>query len=314
MAQKPKNNKDNGQLTMQFDEILPAPIPAVDTDGPVSDLPLPERIALGGEDWMAFPLQFHDVDDTRYYAVQDWIRGVAQLSDKTEADLSAHVSKLWHDAKRRSARISSQTSEFIRSLKYVAPDGKKYNRDFSTVEGLYVIAQHLRSASVLNGIILDYLAKAGVLIDEMRRDPQKAIDAGMAGYKKQGKSDEWIDLRLKGIDTFKQLTAEIDAKMSSPNYGQIVNTEYKALFGKLASELCEILHTKSVRNALPALQLSWLTTAELTLKSTIENMDTINERQLMNTINKIVIPMGEMLKEHCASVGIHHITGQKLLK
>jgi len=47
--------------------------------------PLPEIIADGNSDpetgWDAFPLAYHDVKGVRFYAVQDWISGVAQTEN-----------------------------------------------------------------------------------------------------------------------------------------------------------------------------------------------------------------------------------------
>ncbi|MHB8624909.1 MAG: hypothetical protein ACYDBJ_03590 [Aggregatilineales bacterium] len=73
--------------------LLPLPFPSEDKR------PLPEIVADGnsepGSGWPAFPLAYQDVEGKRYYAVQDWIRGVAQLESATES------SKFWHDIKRR---------------------------------------------------------------------------------------------------------------------------------------------------------------------------------------------------------------------
>src|SRR5579863_9489690 len=65
---------------------------------PNDDRPLPERIAEG----YGFPLAYHDLDDgKRYYAVQDWIVGVAQPPD---------AAKFWHDVKRRMKKAGFELS------------------------------------------------------------------------------------------------------------------------------------------------------------------------------------------------------------
>ena len=50
------------------------------TPEPNDKRPLPEIIA----DYCGFPLAFVDVDGERFYAVQDWLRGVAQPVEITK--------------------------------------------------------------------------------------------------------------------------------------------------------------------------------------------------------------------------------------
>src|SRR5215469_17324269 len=80
--------------------------------------PLPEIVADGKPDpdgWPAFPLAYKDVDGKRYYAIQDWIRGVAQPSD---------ASKFWDNMKRRLVKSGIELSSWRRKLPYLAPNGK----------------------------------------------------------------------------------------------------------------------------------------------------------------------------------------------
>jgi len=150
--------------------------------------PLPEIIASNYD----FPLAFHDLDDMRYYAVQDWIRGVAQI-DNAEA-----VSKFWLNMKKRLNKAGIETSLWWRSLPYHASDGKIYKRDHANAETLYRLTQRMDAQTGLRDDVLKFLAKSGVVIDEIRIDPDRAIDAAIEAYKRQGKSDRWIEARLQG--------------------------------------------------------------------------------------------------------------------
>src|SRR5438477_11077163 len=118
--------------------------------------PLPEIIA----EHYGFPLALVDVEDgTRYYAVQDWIRGVAQTSDPT---------KFWNAMKRRLKTAKIDLSIGCRLIPYRLPDGRTYQMDYATATGLYQITQRMVANSGLRNQILQFLSKAGVLVDDMR--------------------------------------------------------------------------------------------------------------------------------------------------
>src|SRR5258706_7860718 len=93
--------------------------------------PLPEIVA----EHYGFPLAFVDIEDgKRFYAVQDWIRGVAQSPDP---------SKFWGAMKKRLKKAGIETSTWCRSLPYLASDGKTYKRDHTEVTGLYQLTQRM---------------------------------------------------------------------------------------------------------------------------------------------------------------------------
>jgi len=50
----------------------------------------------------------------------------------------------------------------------------------------------------LRNKVLKFLAASGVKLDEMRLDPEEALDAAIEAYRRQGKSDKWIEARLQG--------------------------------------------------------------------------------------------------------------------
>src|SRR5579859_7326198 len=95
---------------------------------PADNRPLPEIIAeLAG-----FPLAYHDLEGVRYYAVQDWVKGVSQKND---------YRRLWADMKRASKRLGLHLYDSIVQLPYRAKDGKNYKMDHADAQTLYQIAQ-----------------------------------------------------------------------------------------------------------------------------------------------------------------------------
>lgn len=146
--------------------------------------PLPEIIA----EQAGFSLAYHDVDDKRYYAVQDWIAGVAQVEEPR---------KFWESMRRRLKKAGIELSSWWRQLPYRANNGKTYKMDHAEATILYQITQRMDANTGLRDQILRFLAKAGVVIDEFRIDPEKAIDAAIEAYRRMGKSEQWIAARVQ---------------------------------------------------------------------------------------------------------------------
>jgi hypothetical protein len=86
-----------------------------------------------------------------------------------------------------------------------------------------------------------------------------------------------------------------------------------ALFGELAEQLREVLHTKSIRDELPALQLSYLRTAELTLQEVMSTQDRLTMDDVLVIVDECITPLGNHLRKISDMRGLNHITGKPLL-
>lgn len=112
--------------------LFPPALPSPNSD---DSRPLPELIA----ERYGFPLAYHDVEGVRYYAVQDWILGVAQPSH--------HPGTFWTDMKRRMKKAGTQfRSDQCLKLPYKATDNKYYQTDHCTQSALNTILQFMRKA------------------------------------------------------------------------------------------------------------------------------------------------------------------------
>ncbi len=219
-------------------------------DEPTDDRPLPERIADGGQDWESFPLQYQDVDGTRFYAIQDWLRGVA---------LTIDASGFWAKLKKRLEKAGIETRTWCPSLPYRAKDGKRYKRAFATAEGLYRITQRMDAETGIRNKVLAYLAKAGVLVDEQRIEslrtqaitpPQnererryvyrQIVEHGMD----RTAALEQLENRRDTKRTFRTLTSAIEAFVEKPIFGQIIDGEYQGLYGMKTKHCANICAPK----------------------------------------------------------------------
>ncbi len=203
--------------------------------------PLPEIIADGGTDWEAFALSYQDVDGQRLYAVQDWIAGIAQTK---------RARKLWDDLKRRlsESQLSDSSGQSIydqlmsqcHQLSYTASNGRKYQMDYAAPVALYLITQRLKAETGIRDKVLKFLAKAGVVVDEARVDPdslmakivgtnpKRAIELAVEAYRRMGKPDDWIAVRYESIKTRKSFTTAFQNSLrkmpASAQFGKITNT------------------------------------------------------------------------------------------
>lgn len=91
----------------------------------------------------------------------------------------------------------------IQQYPYRAKNNRPYTMDFTSDKNLYLLAQGFRATKKrpLLKEIQEFLSKAGVFVDEVRRkpetvvetgaiDPETALDAVIKMYQRQGKSDE----------------------------------------------------------------------------------------------------------------------------
>lgn len=213
------------------------------------DRPLPERIAS----LYRFKLQKCNVDDDTYYAVQDWIFGIVPHSD---------IRKMWSAIKRRHNQLSTR----CRQLPYVASDGKTYQMDFADAETLYLITQRMQANSGNRDAILLYLAKAGVKLDELINNPDKAEEmfaelADEKEYRKlinEGFSNEeamqWVQVRHNQKKEWNIVTSSWGKRgVEGFEYARLTNDVQEVATGITATEAKNKLGiTKTSREYLSA--------------------------------------------------------------
>lgn len=280
-------------------------------DTPDADRPLPELIASGGEDWQAFALASRDVQGTRYYAVQDWIRGIAVTEEPR---------KFWHDIKRRSEKAGIELSVRCRQLPYKASNGRIYQMDYADAETLYLITQRMDTDTGIRNKILAYLARAGVTLDEMRLDPGKAIDAGIAGYTRQDKDERWIASRVSSKISRQQFTNALRdalAKSEPQVYGKATNAVYVGLWNRTAEQLREefgLSKRTNLRDYLPHLALNYSNIAESIIAQELgtgHNLTWAQAEQIIKSVAALIKPQIEAVS---GRLGVDLATGRPLLQ
>lgn len=124
------------------------------------------------------------------YCLSDVLAMVTET--KSPKDEMYHV-------KKNLAKEGLQLSQIVRVLKFKAKDGKRYSMLGGTREQIFRVLQEINSPRVAP--FKSWLAKlANERIEEIE-NPEKGIANARKQWKKMGKSDEWINKRIKGIAT-----------------------------------------------------------------------------------------------------------------
>jgi hypothetical protein len=289
------------------------------------DTPLPLIVA---KNW-GFPLAFHIVEGKHLYAIQDWVRGLIGNDD---------IRKAWSYFKKQ--EMWNQMSSSTRRLNYKASDGKIYQREYVNDGGLYLIAQYLRvtkARPVLNEI-RQFLSKAGVFVDEMRRDenlivitsrmsPDEMLAAtGRAAlltreaYRKQGKSERWIDMRLLGKVRREQFTAAlkyaINEALKRSHFATATDDIYKGLWGRTASYLKKELALPkgaSLRDNQTIYALHFQGIAEEACADKLGEKKTVSWLEARDIIQLVAATVGAYTRDMSKFLGKDLATGRPLL-
>ncbi|MHB8629565.1 MAG: hypothetical protein ACYDBJ_24830 [Aggregatilineales bacterium] len=240
---------------------------------------MPEIVADGKlepDGWPAFPLAYHDVNGKRYYAVQDWIRGVAQTENPRD---------FWSKLKKRLVKAGNELYTWCLQLPYRASNGKRYDIDHTDAEGLYRITQRMDVNTGLRSRILNYLAKSGAFVDGQRidaiqssrpvidepiaDDPEKLIQAAINIYRRKGKTDRWIAVRMQSTVQRKRFTSALQQALrvnpSSYQFAEITDTMRLGVWKRDTQQLREemgLAAKTNLRDHLPVMGLLYETVAE----------------------------------------------------
>lgn len=276
----------------------------------IDNRPAPEIIAARHGFALAFHEDADELPDRRWYAVQDWIKGIAQ-TDNPRA--------FWSEMKKRLKKGGIELSTSCLQFPYRAANGKTYKIDHAQADTLYQIVQRMDANTPLRDSILRYLAKAGVRMDQYRRDPSLAVADARRAYLLRGKKESWIDNRFTGKDNRHQFTDKIRDYMLNANYAQLTNAVYEGVLGGDAQTLRQRLGIKrqeNLRDALSEVALAYVGIAELVCShklAGIGEFEPVPADIALDIIKTISHQIGVQAADMAYMLGIDIVTGQPLL-
>lgn len=159
-----------------------------------------------------------------FFSIVDVIRAV------TETD---RPSQYWSDLKTQLADSEGFIELYgnIVQLKMIAPDGKMRETDAVNVETLFRIIQSIPSTKAEP--FKKWLAKTGYERIQEIQNPEIGVKRAIVQWQVQGRSEDWIDARIRAIVTRKDLTDEWKARgiVDGQEYGQLTNIISRKTFG-----------------------------------------------------------------------------------
>lgn len=283
----------------------------LDMGGDEKTQPLPLQVAAKYD----FPLQYHTSDaDVILYAVQDWIAGVAKTGSPRD---------FWSKVKKRFQKSGIELYPSCLQLPYRATNGKTYKMDFANDVTLYRITQRMDAETGIRNEVLDYLAKAGAFMDELRQDPEsievKAATIRQVKAARAGKDDAWQAAREMGIVTRKQFTAAVMGANVNADMGRATNGIYQGVLGMNADGLRAHLGIgakQNPRDHMGRVALGYTMIAEEVVAIHLggyADHDVIPVSVIYNTINTLSRAVGVQAQDMARMVGIDLATGRPLL-
>ena len=149
---------------------------------------------------------------------------------------SPNPNNYWKVLKKRLINEGNESVTNCNQLKLQSPkDGKHYKTDVANTEQLLRIIQSIPSPKAEP--FKQWLAQVGSdRLDEIA-DPELAIERAVDYYRKHGRSEEWINQRLRTIEMRKELTDEWKRSgVEGAGYGILTNELYKTWSGMTAQE------------------------------------------------------------------------------
>lgn len=218
---------------------------------------------------------YDEATETWYFSVVDIVRVLIDQPDFQAAR------KYWNKLKERLKKEGSQSVTNCHRLKLTAEDGKKYLTDVADAETLLRLVQSVPSPKAEP--IKLWLAKVGYERMQEMADPEIALNRSRQLWEQHGRSQKWIEQRMRGQDTRNKLTdywKESGVK-EGEEYATLTNIIHKEWAGLSVKEHKTIkgLSTQNLRDHMNEAELIFTALAELSTRQIAETMKAEGMRQ-----------------------------------
>ena len=158
-----------------------------------------------------------------FFSIVDVVKAVTETE---------HPSEYWSDLQTElvDAEGFSELSANIVQLKMLGADGRMRDTDSVNVETLFRVIQSIPSEKAEP--FKRWLAKTGYERIQEIQNPEIGVKRAILQWQVQGRSEDWIDARIRAIVTRKDLTDEWQARgIVGQEYGQLTNIISRKTFG-----------------------------------------------------------------------------------
>ncbi len=216
---------------------------------------MPEQTAIQLFEGLQIRVVWDEEQEKYFFSIVDVIQVLTE---------TANPRRYWSDLKRKLAAEGSELYEKIVQLKMPATDGKKYMTDVADTEQLLRLIQSVPSKKAEPFKL--WLAEVGRQRIDQLQDPELSIQQAIADYRRLGYSDNWINQRVKSIETRKELTDEWKrgGVKEGKEYALLTDIITQAWSGKTTREYKHFkgLKKENLRDNMTNLELALNTLAE----------------------------------------------------
>lgn len=219
---------------------------------------------------------WNEIEQKWYFSVVDVVNVLVQQSDFQAAR------NYWKVLKNRLKKEGSETVTNCNQLKMIAPDGKMRLTDVADTETMLRIIQSIPSPNAEPFKL--WLARVGYERIEETIDPELGIDRAMKNYLRQGRTPEWVNLRLKTIEVGKDLTNEWEDRNVKENEFAILTDDITYAWAGMKTrdyKHYKGLKKENLRDSMTTLELvlNMLAEASTTEISKSKKLDTFIENR-----------------------------------
>lgn len=248
-----------------------------------------------------------DSDGQTWYSVIDTIGAITD---------STNPSQYWRTLRKRLADEGSEVVSNCNRLKLTASDGKKYATDCATRETLLRLIQSIPSKSVESFKL--WLANTGEQNIQETENPDLIFSRLMDSYRGQGRSEEWIQTRIRSLVARNQLTDTWkERNVKGSDFAILTDAIHSGTFDMTTKDhkaYKGLTPKDSLRENMSDLELVFTTLSETLTREMVERFDAQGFDQNRDVAIEAGEQTGESRKRLEKKTGISVVSRFKWLK